>query len=47
MFYAIGWVFKTQSAYMPQSAVQVNSVNWFKNQLEKKRINQMDFFMND
>ena len=28
---------------LPQSAVQVHSVNCFKNQLEKIRINQMDF----
>ena len=32
---------------LPQSAVQVNSVNCFKNQLEKIRINQMHFFMDD
>jgi len=32
---------------LPQSAVQVNSVNCFKNQLDKLRINQMDFFMDD
>ena len=32
---------------LPQSVVQVNSVNYFKNQLDKLRINQMDFFMDD
>jgi len=29
---------------LPQSVVQVNSINCFKNQLDKLRINQMDFF---
>jgi len=32
---------------VPQSVVQVNSVHCFKNQLDKLRINQMDFFMDD
>jgi len=32
---------------LPQSAVQVNSFNCFKNQLDKSRINQVDFFMDD
>ena len=32
---------------LPQSAVQVNTVNCFKNQLEKLKNTQMDFFMDD
>ena len=32
---------------LPESAVQANSVNCFKNQLDKLRTNQVDFFMDE
>ena len=32
---------------LSESVVQVNSVNCFKNQLDKLRSNQMDFFMDE